>query len=133
MYQSAQVTQGVKTRALRGTRTASRRASLGLALQILIEIVLILRATAEYTEGDGEFEKGNRYSLLIFSLSEDLNDSLEGFANFIGDLGWNEIEINESKVTPNDTIFEAGPMKDAFQYALKNRYSVLTFGGTTKK
>ena len=90
--------------------------------------VLAFNGTAEYTENDSdEFESGKRYAFLMFSTDENLSEVIEDVANFLGDLGWNQIDIRRTKDVSNETELEDGVVKEAFDFAKENRFAVILY------
>ncbi|NTS77156.1 hypothetical protein HR060_09800 [Catenovulum sp. SM1970] len=90
--------------------------------------MLAFNGTAEYTENDSDkFENGKRYAFLMFSTDENLSEVIEDVANFLGDLGWNQIDIRRTKIVPNDAEIEDGVVKEAFEYARDNRFAVIRY------
>jgi len=89
--------------------------------------MLVLNGTAEYTADDGERIKGRRYAFNMFSVLEDVGEAIEEIASFLGDLNWNEIDIKKTKLISNDSEIEDETLRDAFDYALENKFAVVTY------
>ncbi len=90
--------------------------------------MLVLNGTAEYTEDDGYKIKGKRYAFNMFSVAENIDESIEDIGIFLGDAGWNEIDIKKRKIIPNDSKIEDPILHEAFSYALKNKFSIIAYG-----
>ena len=90
--------------------------------------MLVLNGTAEYTSDDGEKIKGRRYAFNMFSLLEDIDEAIEEIACFLGDLDWNEIDVKKTKLISNDSVIEDETLRKAFDYALENKFAVVTYG-----
>ena len=92
--------------------------------------MLLLTGTAEYMEDDEYRIKGERYEFNVFSSSEVLDDELkEEIGIFMGDAGWNEIDIKKTTLVPNEQNIEDKITLEAFNYALKNKFSIVVYGG----
>ncbi|MDM7861217.1 hypothetical protein QTP81_11490 [Alteromonas sp. ASW11-36] len=90
--------------------------------------MLAFTGTAEYTEDDSTvFENGKRYAFLMFSADEVLSDVIEDVAIFMGDLGWNQIDIRKTKLVSNEADMKDGVVKDAFLYAKDNRFALVRY------
>ena len=89
--------------------------------------MLVLNGTAEYTEKTDRFENGKRYAFNMFSTDENLKEIIEDVAIYLGDLGWNEIDIKKTKNVPNDAQIKDPILKEAFEFALVNRFSVVSY------
>lgn len=90
--------------------------------------MLVLNGTAEYTEDDGDKIKGERYAFNLFSTIEDIDEAIEDIALFLGELGWNEIDIKKRKVIPNDSEIIDKILREAFEHAKENMFSVVVYG-----
>jgi len=90
--------------------------------------MLVLNGTAEYVENDGYKVKGERYAFNLFSMRENIDESIEDIALFMGDSGWNEIDIKKTKRVDNKQFIEDKIMKEAFEHALENEFSVIIYG-----
>ena len=90
--------------------------------------MLVLNGTAEYTDDDGYKIKGKRYAFNMCSLAEDIDESIEDIGNYLGDAGWNEIDIKKRKIVPNNSVIDDSIFREAFNYALKNKFSIIVYG-----
>ncbi|WP_334063659.1 hypothetical protein [Alteromonas genovensis] len=89
--------------------------------------MLVLHGTAEFTEENGPFEKGKRYAFNMFSRDENLKEIIEDVALYLGDLGWNEIDVKKTGKVASDAELTKPLLQQAFNYAQENRFSVITY------
>jgi hypothetical protein len=89
--------------------------------------MLVMNGTAEYTNDDGFKEKRRRYPFNMFSLNENIDSCIEEIANFLGDRGWNEINIKRKEFVSNEANIENDLLREAFEDAKKNKYSVVIY------
>ncbi len=90
-------------------------------------LTLLLHGTAEFTEENGRFEKGKRYAFNMFSRDENLKEIIEDVALYLGDLGWNEIDVKKTGKVASDAEITKPLLQQAFNYAKENRFSVITY------
>ena len=90
--------------------------------------MIVLNGTAEYVEEDGGHIQGARYAFNLFSTVEDINEPIEDVGIFMGDLGWNEIDVKKTKLVSNEQFIEDKVMLEAFNYALENKFSIIVYG-----
>jgi len=90
--------------------------------------MLVLNGTAEYVKDDGYHIQGARYAFNLFSTIEDIDNAIEDIGIFMGDSGWNEIDVKRTKLVLNEQEIEDEIMREAFNYALENEFSIIVYG-----
>ncbi len=80
-------------------------------------------------ESDGYHIQGARYEFNLFSIVDDLDEAIEDIGCFMGDSGWNEIDVRETKLVSNNQVIENETTREAFNYALENKFSIVIYGG----
>jgi len=90
--------------------------------------MLVLNGTAEYVEDDEYRIQGARYAFNLFSTIEDINKAIEDIGIFMGGSGWNEIDVKKTKLVSNEQEIDDQIMLEAFNHALKNKFSIIVYG-----
>ena len=57
--------------------------------------MLILNGSAEYQDDDGFKIKGERYAFNMFSIFENIEDDIGEIGKWLGENGWDEIDIKK--------------------------------------
>ena len=91
--------------------------------------MLVLHGTAEYRRETGNFEYGKRYAFNLFSVDDDFESIKYDVPIYMGDLGWNEIDVRQIKKFDSEGDFKSDNVKAAITYAKENRFSIISYHG----
>lgn len=91
--------------------------------------MLVLHGTAEYRSETGNFEIGKRYAFNLFSNEDDFESIKSDVATYMGDLGWNEIDVRTVKKFSSEGDFKSENIREAISYAKENKFSIISYHG----
>ena len=87
--------------------------------------MLIVSGTAEFNSDKGQFNKGEKHLITIFSNNENLEDNLSSIEVHLNQLGLDNIFIEESELVDDKEILAHSVLKDGFDKAINQGLAVV--------
>lgn len=79
--------------------------------------MLTISGSAQFTVENGKFSCGDKHLFTLFSVEENFEDNLGNIENFLNNLGWDDIFIEQTELVNDSNAIEHSILKQAYEKA----------------
>jgi len=89
--------------------------------------MLIISGSAEYMAENNKFTKGDRHIITLFLNNGELEENLVTIEDFLNNLGWDEILIEQTEWVADNSTIEHSILQQAYAKAENQGLSLVAF------